>query len=825
MLKSLVSKSWPHAVSLLVIVVLSFIYCSPVLDGKVIVQSDILKNRAQSEEIREFREKTGEEPLWTSRVFSGMTTFNISTLFKTNITGLLHQFVAAFPSGVNLIIASCAGFYLLLVLLGVNHWLALAGALGYGLSSNLLISIMAGHNTKVLGIAYMAPALGGVLLAYRGKILGGLGLVAAFVALMVYANHYQIIYYFLLLSLVIGVSEAVYAFKQKQLPAFVKTSAMLLIAGIIGFMPNFSKVYNVYTHSTETIRGGQKHLNNNEKADEGGLGKGYAMSWSISQLESFTVLVPNMMGGASSEEALADGSLKAMLRAPRNGQALLVPTYTGDQPFTMGPAYFGAAFIFLFVFAFFMLDNRTRVWIVAGTVLSFFIAWGKHFDVFTGFLFEYFPLYNKFRTPSMALCMAGLLMPLMAMLGLQQAMAGDGIRTTKALKWASGITGGVLLLLLLYGFNASWVGAGDAELLKRQPWDNDLVYQALLSDRRSMFMSDWTVSAFVAFAAVAILFLHTLHKFSAGLVGFAMVLLLGGDSWRVSKRYLNADNFISKRQMDNQFAPSLAEQEIKQDGDPHFRVLNLSRNPWTDGMTCAHLANVGGHHAAKLQRYQDIIENQFASQLPIINKAVMQSGQSLSMVPEQAARMTAYNMLNTKYYILDEQRSVMNPAACGNAWFVSETTTAADGAEEMAKLSEINPLQTAVVSPDVATALGTADFATDSTSVIKLTKFAPNRLAYESTNSADGLAVFSEVFYSNGWHATIDGAPAEIHRVNYLLRAIKVPAGKHQIEMWFQPESYAIGERVSLAGSAAFVGFLSLLMWMANRARRNEKAA
>lgn len=829
MLNGLDLKSMlPHVVAVISIIVAAFIYCSPVIDGKTLVQSDIVKHKAQAHESQELR-KQGKETLWTSRVFSGMSTFNIDAKFKTNIMRGIGRSISLFPRGVNLIIASCIGFYILLLLLGMNPWVAMIAAIAYGLSSNLLSSIMAGHNTKVLSIAYLAPAMGSVALAFNGKRFIGGVLTALFVGLLISANHYQIVYYFLLSSILAGIIYLIFAIKEKALPEYGKTVIVLVLAGILGFAPNFSKVYNVYEHSQETIRGGKKILSSKSDKDAGGLDRSYAFSWSHGVMESFCVVVPAFMGGASAEELPEDGAVAELVGKQRRNQPLMAPTYIGDQPFLQGVIYFGAAFIFLFILSLFVVNDKIKVWLLAVVVLSFFIAWGRHFSFFTYFLFDYFPLYNKFRTPSMALAMAGISIPALGMLALSKAFSKDldKEKFLKGVKLAIYTSGGLMLLLLLYGLTNDWMGPGDVKLQSQKPWNNPQLFEALLADRKSLYMSDWMLSTVIMAICAGSIWIYIKGKLKFSYVLMLIALITIGDMWRVSKRYLNEASFIVDKQYEKQYAPSPADQFILSDKDPHYRVLSLLGNPWTDGLTCYHHENIGGHHAAKIQRYQDMIENQLGTQLQIINKAILQGQNGLTMNPAVSRTMTAYNMLNTKYYIVQKnaQGVVENPTACGNAWFVNSVKRVSSHDEEMAAISDIDPLETAIIHKEFEADLYNYSISKPSNSSIALTSFDPNRLEYESNNSADGLGVFSEVYYTVGWKAFIDGNEVPIYRANYILRALKIPAGKHKIEMVFAPSSYAVGENISLAGSAIFLLFAGGMFYFLfkNKTKNNNK--
>ncbi len=816
---------FPHLIAIFAIIMSAFLYCSPVLEGKTLVQSDIIKHKAQSKEIADYREK-GEDILWTSRVFSGMTTFNIGANFKTNIMMLIKSPTHLFPQGVGLIILTCFGFYILLILMGVSPWLALIAAIAYGLSSNLLSSLNAGHNTKIQSIAFMAPAIGGVALAFRGRLIIGSIMTALFVGLMVSANHFQIVYYFLLVCVLGGIVYLIYALREKTLNQYLKTVGFLIAAGIIGFLPNFSKAYNVYEHNHDTIRGGKKLISSKSKKEEGGLDKSYAMSWSYGLMESFSVIVPSVKGGSSAEDLPANGAVAELVGPNRGDQPLKGPTYIGDQPFLQGVVYFGAAFIFLFFLSLFLVEDKIRVWFISIIVLSFFIAWGRHFSIFTDLLFNYFPLFNKFRTPSMALAMAGIAVPALAMIGLAKALSKDldPDKFKRAFRLTLYTTGGVMTILLLYGLTNDWMGPNDVNLQSKAPWNNPQLFEALVADRKSLYMRDWMISLVIMAICGGLIWIYQKGKLSMTIVLVVLAAVTIGDTWRVSKRYLNNDSFVAERQYDGQFAMSGADKAILQDKDPHYRVINLTGNPWTDGLTCYYHKNIGGHHAAKIQRYQDLIENQLGSQIQLINKGVLQGPQGLVFNPEVSRQMTVYNMLNTKYFIVKKNAEgvIKNPTACGNAWFVENIKKVSTNDEEMDALSSINPLNTAIIHAEFETGLYNYNFGKSADAEIKLTYFAPDALTYTSSNTQDGLALFSEVIYPNGWKAYIDGEPAEIFRANYILRAIKIPAGERQIEMRFEPSTYGFGEGVSMAGSILFILFAGGMAFFLIKKNKSE---
>jgi len=823
-----------HAVAVVLMIAACVLYCSPVLEGKRIVQDDIVKNEAQKKETVDFREETGSEPLWTSRVFSGMTTFNIGTRFTTNgmmyLDSVLRKWL---PPTVNIMFVTMIGFYILLLVMGVNPWLALCGAIGYGLSSNLLVSLMAGHNTKILTLGYMGIALAGLFLIFNSKKYLGAFLASLGTGLMLYGNHFQIIYYFIILSFIIGIVQLVHAVKEKTLADFWKSAALLLIAGIIGAMPAAGKAYNVYAHSDPTIRGGNSELSTKKEEDKGGLDREYAMRWSNGISETMTIVIPSFMGGSTAaplpeggavEEALGQFQLNKQQKEQILSRA---PMYVGDQPFLLGTVYFGAAFIFLFILSMFIIKGKTRIWIASGIIFFLVISWGRHAEVITGLLFDYLPLYNKFRTPSMALAIPGLLIPFAAILGLQRVRNGeiDKAELQKAFKYTIYVSGGLMVLLLLYGLTNDWIGPKDAQIQKQgSAFGVEAVYEALLADRKSRYISDWVISLVMMAGAAAVVWFGSRKKLSLPITVVVLLALLAGDNWRVSKRYLNDKDFDSKREFEARFKATPADQAILKDNDPHYRVINLSVNPWTDGFTSYYHKNIGGHHAAKLQRYQELIEMQLSPQLQKYQKALRQAGDAILVDPQLGNTFPVLNMLNMKYTIIQPNNPkgvAMNPAACGNAWFVKNIKQVSSADEEVNSLSDFNPLETAVVHSEYSDDLYTYAFGKATSSTIELTEFKPNHLTYKVNTELDGLAVFSEVFYENGWEAYIDGKPAEIYRVNYVLRAMKIPAMSSKVEMVFNPSSYAAGQGISLAGTVLFLLFTGGMIFL-NRKKTQD---
>lgn len=831
----------PHAIAVVVMLLVAAVYCLPELSGEQVVQTDIVKYKKQSAEIRQFREDHGEEPLWTSRVFSGATTFFTSTLFKYNIVDALSKVMRlGLPPATSLVFLGLIGFYILLISLGVHPWLALAGSIGYGLSSNLMVSLMAGHNTKVMSIAYLAPSIGGLLLALRGRFYAGVLVSLIFVSLLAKGNHYQIMYYFMLTAAVISVVYFIKALQEKTLPQFFKAVAAVALVGMVGVMPNMGKIYNTYVHSKETIRGGQSELSNKKENERGGLDRNYAFSWSEGPLEVLSTIVPSMAGGSSGEALPKNGAVAEQLNKfsiPKQQKERILgraPLYVGGQPFVQGTIYFGAGFIFLFILALMLVQGPIRTAAIATGVLFLVISFGKHAEFFNGLLFDYLPFYNKFRTPSMALAVVNIVIPLLGMYGLNKILQGkiDRPELMKKLKLSVYVMGGIMLMLLLYGLSNDWTGPGDGQLTQSENsvWAAPGMYEALLEDRKGRFLSDWLVSTLVIAVTVALIFFQQQGKLKFGTLAVILSIAYGADMWRVDKRYFSHSDFISQRQFDNMFSKSPADEAILKDPSLSYRVIDVSVNPWTDGNTCYLHQNVGGHDPAKLQRYQDLIEYQLTPQMRQLNQVIRQSPQGdLMFGPEASDKLTAYNMLNTKYFIIkpnDPLGVARNPHALGNAWFVSSIRKAGTSQEEIDAIAEVNPSEEAIIHKEFEESLWSLSPGKSPDASIVLDEFEPNYLKYTSNNQQEGLAVFSEIYYENGWTAKIDNEEVPIYRANYVLRALKVPAGEHTIEFSFRPESYATGNMINATGSSLYLIIAALLGFMIYRRNRNspEKA-
>ncbi|UOQ75725.1 YfhO family protein [Hymenobacter sp. 5516J-16] len=822
----------PHLLAVLFFLVLAAVYFSPILfEGKTLAQHDIVQFNGGAHEAAQYREQTGQEALWTNSMFSGMPTYLISTRFPGDLSVYLHKlFTLGLPAVVaNLFLALVCG-YALCIALGLSPLVSVVGAVALGFTSYNLIILAAGHNTKSLALAYAPLVLAGLLVAFRRNKWLGTALFALGLAMNVRSNHLQITYYLLLLVLVFGVVELVFASREKRLPDFFTRTALLAVAALLAVGVSFGRLYTTLEYSKYSIRGkselktaaptapGQAATPADD-SEGSGLGKEYAFSYSYGIGETATLLIPNFYGGASqmklSENSETGKALAAAGVPPVQLTDYLaqMPTYWGDQPITSGPVYVGAVVFFLFVLGLMVADRRTRIWLLAGTLLSVLLAWGKNFETFNYLMFDFFPGYNKFRAVSMALTIAQLTMPLLAVLALARVLRGrttaaapvaaapvaasphpslaalagkpaddaDTAALKKQVLRALAITVGLCALAFLVGLVSDFAAPIDAQL-QQQGFPLD----ALRADRASLLRTDVFRSLFFVAAAAGVLWFFLQRKLSAGLAATLVGVLTLIDLWGVDKRYLNDGNF-QQETIAEQFVPTPADQQILQDKDPNYRVLNV-QNPFNEAQTSYFHKSIGGYHGAKLRRYQDLIERQISQN----NTQVL-------------------NMLNTRYVIVPGQQGQpqqvqRNPGALGNAWFVSQVQKVQNPDQEISALTSLNAATTAVVDaskfPQVKTSYPTAGAS------IGLTKYSPNELTYRSNAPAEGLAVFSEIYYQDGWNAYIDSKLVPHLRANYVLRALPVPAGSHTIEFKFEPTEYAIGNTVSMISSVLLIAAL-----------------
>lgn len=807
-----------HVGIILGFLLLCFAYFSPVTQGETIQMADIKRFAGTTQEVRDFRESTGEEALWTNSMFGGMPTYHAGLQYPNNwINNIRKAYFSIIPNPISFVLLLFMGFYLLLNVMGCKPGVAAIGGIAFAFSTFFFISLKAGHSSKIAATAFMAPVIAGVIMAYRGKLFWGAVIAALATALQIASNHFQITYYLIFILIILAGAFLVEAIREKTLPQFAKASGILVLAALLGAAPNYGMLSTTMEYADETIRGKSELTPEEGKKESSGLDKDYALMWSLGQAETFAMLIPNFHGGPTVSEIGRD------TEAFRAFQQNRVITYWGEQPFTDGPVYVGAIICFLFVLGIMLVKNPLKWGLVIATVLSIMLAWGKNFEGFTDIFFYNIPMYNKFRAVTMALTIANLTIPLLAMLGLHQVIQRfqneeEREALGKQILIAGGITGGLSLLFWVVGPSLfSFSGPRDAG----QP------AQALdiLRDLRvDMFRADALRSFGLIAAATGILWLYMRSTLNVGVsLGLLGVLVLG-DMWMVNKRYLGNDEF-GRQKLYSKPAPSPADQFILQDTESHFRVLNLSSgDPFQDPNTSFFHKSIGGYHPAKLRRYNDVISSYLQ---PGIQRmaAALQASPTDSALQAALAKEPALNMLNTRFIILqEEQRPALNRQALGNAWFVSNTQQVANPDEEFAALGNLQLRQTAVVDQRYQEQL--AGFSpSGNDGEITLTSYSPNELTYTSSAPGERIAVFSEVYYNEGkgWQAYIDDQPVPHFRANYILRGLRIPAGDHSITFKMEPTTYYAGETLALISSiiliVLFIGLVGYGVWKERKER------
>lgn len=770
-----------------------------------------------------------------------MPTYQISPSYDSTVplqwTQKIYQLFL--PTYVNLTFILMLGFYILLRAFGIPAWLAGLGGIMWAFSSYFFILISAGHIWKFITLAYIPPTIAGIVLAYRGKLLAGGILTAFFIALQIMSNHVQMSYYFLFVILFIAGAYFEDAWRNKTLSRFFKASAVLLVAALIGVAANLSNLYHTYTYSKETMRGKSELVQTGDAAKQtsSGLDRDYITNWSYGIGETWTLLVPNFKGGSSS--APLSQSETAMEKAnPMYGSLYnSFPQYFGSQPWTAGPVYVGAFVLFLFVLGCFIVKGPLKWALLGATFFSIVLAWGKNFMPLTDFFIDYVPMYNKFRAVSSILVIAEFTIPLLAIFALKRVLEEPGI--WKANKKAFGIslalTAGVALLLTVApgSLGSGFVPAQEAQMLQNAV-DQQMIpanelsgILANLSEMRGVLVSADALRSFIIICiGCALLWLHSAGKLRQSLTVAGITVLCLVDMWSVNKRYLHDEQFVPRSIQTETFSKTKTDELILQDKSPDYRVLNFATDAFNENNTSYWHKNIGGYHAAKLRRYQELIERHISPEMQAAYQAIAAAGGEMDSV--DASKFRVLNMLNTKYFILPAGQQgqtvpVLNPYANGNAWFVKNVQYVNNANEEIDALKTILPTETAVVDVRFKDVLkGISEAHKDSLSSIRLTSYEPNRLVYETENAGDGIAVFSEIYYPNGWQVTIDGKPAGLGRADYVLRALYIPAGKHTVEMRFDPQSLHVTEGIAYGALALLVIGVAAVALIARKKRKNR---
>jgi len=810
-----------HIIILLAFAAISFLYFSPIFEGKQLRQMDYEHAQGMSKELVDF-EKThpGEYSLWTNSMFGGMPSYQIKTGPTNNIYLFLQRlFRFSLPyTTVAILFILLTGFYLLLVSLKMNRWICIAGAIGFAFASYNIIIIAAGHISKAYAIGYFPLVFAGIFMIFRGKTIPGAIITAFALGIQISCNHPQITYYLFLTTLVYLVFEFIYAIREKLMKEFVRALVFLGIAAILAVLPNITSLWITYEYGKDTIRGPSELVKN--QPGSSGLDKDYALAWSYGKSETFTLLVPNFKGGGAEGFGSDSETAKVLREAGVKDAAQIaasLPSYWGDQPFTSGPVYFGAVICFLFILGLFIVPPKYKWWLVAASILSIFLSWGRNFEWFTDIFFYYFPMYNKFRTVSMILVIANFTFVLLASLTLMELIR-ENINRKKllsSLQYAFYITGGLLLVFILFpGLFFDFQSSSDQNLFARLSaagWPQDIINRlasAMADDRASMLRKDAFRSlVFVALSAGSIwAFLADVIKAKYFLSGMIILILI--DLWTVDKRYLNNGMFTRQNMTKNVFKPTKADEYILSDKDSDFRVLNLTRSVFNDGYTPYYHKSVGGYHGAKLRRYQDVIDSCLNREISFLQNGLSKIS-SFEQINALLENVPMLNMLNTKYIIYHpDSPPLENTKRLGNAWFATAYNLVNGANEELAASCNQNSPQVPAIDQqfsDHLQLLEKSDSLNSTSDSIVLLHYQPNQLRYKAFVKSNRLALFSEIYYNKGWDAYLDGQKTNYLRANYILRAMVIPAGEHEIEFRFEPRSFYAGRRIAFAGSVLII--------------------
>jgi hypothetical protein len=881
-----IKKLLPYISAILLFLVIAAAYFPEAIQGKKLNQHDKQTWKGGAQEILEYQEETGERSFWTNSMFSGMPSYLVSTHAPNNVSKYGFKIIDLGHNlrPMSFVFMLLVGFWITLLFFRVNPWLSIVGALALAFSSYYFIIIEAGHITKVIAIAFMGPVIAGVHYAYKHDALAGTLVMMPFLAMQLLVNHLQITYYTLLIIIVYFIFVLVDTIKKKQYQSFIRTSVVLFIGALLAVSTNLYQILTTYDYGQDSIRG-QSELSFDAENKTSGLDKDYATAWSYGKLETLNLFIPNLMGGASGQALSEDSEMyKELQRVQAQNPRQLIknmPTYWGPQPFTSGPVYVGALVVFLFVMGIFLVKGRLKWWLVSVTALSILLAWGENFNVLTNLFLEYFPGYNKFRTVSMILVIAEFSIPVLGILALRNILKNkvSKAEVMHALKWSGGILGGLIVILLINPGILSFENPGDSRILPEQ------LIPALEADRASIFRSDAMRS--LAFVAIGVILTWLFVKeklkkeYFLALLGLAILV----DLWAVDKRYLNSEDFVSARIEKEPFKKSPADEFILNDNELYFRVMNLTVSTFNDASTSYFHKSIGGYHGAKMRRYQDLIDFHISEESNRLI-SVLNEETGMRQLDSVLNSLAVLNMLNTKYFILNpEGRPLENMSRLANAWFVEDVKFVKNADEEISalvnpekvetvvqlfdqkndlerqikrlegrirsvqgtsqeqtlmqdygrltgeldavkreidRLRDFNPEKTAVVNERFKTLV--PDIQPDSTAQISLSAYKPNELKYKVSVSSPQLAVFSEIYYEKGWNAYLDGEFMPHFRANYVLRAMQILPGEHELVFKFEPEIAKTGTSGSLYGSILFLlAFFGGLAYIIKNKIKEEK--
>jgi len=778
-------KVVPYIIAIVAFIIVSLAYFSPVLEGKKLFQSDIAQFRGMSKEVQEFRAEHGEEPYWTDRAFGGMPTYQLSTYYPNDYIKKVDSVLRFLPRPADYLFLYFIGFFILLIALKVDWKLAVIGSLAFGFSTYFIIILGVGHNAKAHAIAYMPMVLAGIILVFKNKYLQGFVLTAMAMALEVNASHPQMTYYLLFMILIFGIVYLIDSFRKKELPNYFKKVGILFVAVLLAVGVNATSLMATKEYADHSTRSKSELTINPDgtgKEQSSGLSRDYITEYSYGKLETFDLFIPRFMGGSNNENIGKDSYLYRFLKDKGGRKQALswsenAPMYWGDQPIVAAPAYIGAIMIFLFVLGLFLVKNNLKKWLIAATIFSILMSWGKNFGLLTDLFIDYVPLYNKFRAVSSIQVITELAVPLLGILAVQKLLDNKVDKNEKiyALKWSAIIVAGIALFFTFFG---SYLFAFESFRDLRFEKMLEGFTAVLVEDRRTIFFQDSlrTLIAVVIVASVSWLYLDKkIHK------NIVLGILLIGvlvDMVGVAKRYVNNDDFITASKLEKPFVKSVIDTEIQKDKG-HYRVMNFLVNPMNDGSTSFFHNSIGGYHAAKPRRYQELFDFQIAKN-----------------------NLEVLNMLNTKYIIFPDDKNQaqvqLNDEANGNAWFAEQVKFVESANEEIKALDSLNTKRTVIISKEFKKGLEIFNFQKDTLASIQLVNYQANNLTYESISKVDQLAVFSEMYYKDGWNAYVDDELFPHFRADYVLRAMIIPKGKHKIEFKFEPKVINQGNMVTL---------------------------
>ena len=824
-------KKWlPDMLAVLLFAVLAFAYFFPAdIEGRILYRHDASAGRGAGQEGIEYMQKTGERSRWTNALFGGMPTYQMAPSYHSTdklstLTKIYHLFL---PENVWYVFAYLLGFYILLRAFDFRQHLAALGSIVWAFSTYFLIIIAAGHIWKVWALAYLPPLIAGLVLAYRGKYLWGFVLTAIFTAFEINANHVQMTYYYLFIILAMVIAWLVDAIRKHQLAAFGKATAVCIAGAAIGVCINLSNLYHTWQYGQESMRGKSELVKKNSaNQTSSGLERDYITQWSYGIDETWTLLIPNTKGGAS--VPMSESKI-AMEKADPTYESIYqqIGQYWGEQPGTSGPVYVGAFVMFLFVLGLLIVKGPMKWALLAVTILSILLSWGRNFMGFTDFFLDYVPMYAKFRTVASILVIAEFTIPLLAMMALKKLFdEPEGFsKYSKPIYISFGVTAGFCLLFALMPttFFDGFVSSSEMRALSTLPQEH---IQPLISNlvdmRTAVFTADCWRSFWIIVVGMVLLMAYKYRKLKAEYTIGAILVLCLIDLWQVNKRYLNDEMFVPQSEREAPQQMSQTDELILRDKTLDYRVLNLASNTYNENETSYYHKSIGGYHAAKLRRYQEMIEQYISPEMQRLMNAVAEAGGDMTQVKGDSI-CPVINMLNTRYFIFPLQGGqtvpIQNPYALGNAWFVDKISYAKNANEEILKVGQIDLRHEAVADEKFQAQLGDA-VTQDTTSTVDIKSYEPNQLTYEVNSGKGGVVVFSEVYYP-GWTATIDGEPAELGRVNYILRALNVKPGKHEVVLSFFPKSVDTTETIAYTAYAILILVLAGAAFMAYRRKKN----